>query len=317
MMKLMQQLSGETGKKATNSKPKVAVIFASGMIQTGKSSPGGLTGSATMGSDTVIKNLKAAEADKTVKAIVLRVDSPGGSALASDLMWREITRIQKPIVASMSDVAASGGYYMSMGADKVYAEPGTITGSIGVVSIKPALGGLMDKVGITTDTVTIGKNGDFLSSSRAMNDAEKAAMQKMMDETYEVFVAKAAEGRKMDAVKLEKLARGRVYTGQQAKALGLVDELGTLDDAIASAKGLAGMGSDDNELLILPEPPNFLDALLGPLGGMSEDASLNAVVAKLGLPDAVLAQIGKLGQALKLFSAEPVVSILPYQIQIR
>ena len=112
------------------------------MIQNGKSSGGSILGQSIMGSDTVIKHLREAEKDKTVKAIVLRVDSAGGSALASDLMWREVTRIEKPIVASMSDVAASGGYYISMGADKVFAEPGTITGSIGVVSIKPALGGL-------------------------------------------------------------------------------------------------------------------------------------------------------------------------------
>ena len=316
-MKLMQQLSGDTGKKAANTKPKVALIFASGMIQTGKSSDGSILGQSAMGSDTVIKHLRQAEKDKTVKAIVLRVDSPGGSALASDLMWREITRIEKPIVASMSDVAASGGYYISMGADKILAEPGTITGSIGVVSMKPALGGLMEKVGITTDTVTIGKNGNFLSSSRPMNDSEKAAMQAMMDETYRAFVSKAAEGRKMDADKLEKLARGRVYTGRQAKDLNLVDDLGTLDDALAAARSLAGMESSETDLLILPEAPSFLDAILGPLGGTDRDAMAGLALAKIGLPEPLRAPLARLGGVLQLLSAEPVVAILPFELRIR
>ena len=137
-MKMMQALSGESPKKAASDKPKVAVIYAAGMIQTGKSSSGGLLGDGGVIGlrHASSSTCSEAEKDKTVKAIVLRVDSPGGSALASDLMWREITRIEKPIVASMSDVAASGGYYISMGCDKIFAEPGTLTGSIGVISIK-------------------------------------------------------------------------------------------------------------------------------------------------------------------------------------
>ena len=163
-MKMMQALAGESAKKPESTLPKVAIIYASGAIHVGKSAGGSVLGEANMGSDTVIKNLKEAEADKTVKAIVLRVDSPGGSALASDLIWREVTRIEKPIVASMGDVAASGGYYISMGADKVFAEPGTITGSIGVTGGKFVLGGLMEKLGVTTDTITVGKNGTIFSN---------------------------------------------------------------------------------------------------------------------------------------------------------
>lgn len=318
MMKLMAQLSGDTGKKTASDKPKVAVIYASGTIMTGKSSSGSLMGGSVMGSDTVIKHLREAEKDKTVKAIVLRVDSGGGSALASDLMWREVTRIEKPIVASMSDVAASGGYYMSMGADKVLAEPGTITGSIGVVSIRPSLSGLMEKVGITTDTVKIGKNGDFLTSDKPLSDAEKAALKRFSEETYDTFVKKAAQGRKMDAEKLEKLARGRVYTGRQAKELGLVDDLGTLDDAIALAKSLGGIdGSADSELKILPEAPSFLDSLLGPLGGTDREAIAPSGAMAMALPEAIREPLARLGGVLKLFSTEPVVTILPYELRIR
>src|SRR5262249_35768638 len=146
-VKMMQALAGEAAKKPESDRPKVAVVYASGMIMPGKSSSGSLLGASVMGSDTVVKHLRDDAKDKTVKAIVLRVDSPGGSALASDLIWRETVRIEKPIVASMSDVAASGGYYISVGCDKVYAEPGTLTGSIGVVGGKLALGGLFGKPG--------------------------------------------------------------------------------------------------------------------------------------------------------------------------
>ena len=176
----------------------------------------------------------------------------------------------------------------------------------------------MEKVGITTDTVSIGKNGTFLAGSGPMSDAEKAAMQKMMDETYEAFVAKAALGRKMDATKLEKLARGRVYTGRQAKALGLVDELGTLDDAIASARTLANIdASVETELKILPEPPSFFDSLLGPFGGSDRDAFAPKGAVALALPDAVRLPLQRLGQVLTLFSREPVVTIMPFELRIR
>src|SRR5262249_1836587 len=155
--------------------------YAAGMIMPGKSSSGSLIGDAVMGSDTVVKHLREAEKDKAVKAIVLRVDSPGGSALASDLIWRETVRIEKPIVASMSDVAASGGYYISVGCDKVYAEPGTLTGSIGVVGVKLAFGGLMDKLGLTTDTVTVGKHGTINSVYKPYTEEERAAMRRIME----------------------------------------------------------------------------------------------------------------------------------------
>ncbi len=154
---------GRGAQEGRHQDPKIALIYAQGGINTGKSTSS-LWGDATMGSDTVVKHLREAEKDASVKAIVLRVDSPGGSALASDLIWREVVRIEKPIVASMSDVAASGGYYISMGADKIFAEPGTLTGSIGVTGGKFVLAGLMDKLGVATDTVAVGKNGTLFST---------------------------------------------------------------------------------------------------------------------------------------------------------
>jgi protease-4 len=316
-MKMMQALSGESAKKPESKEPKIALIYASGAITVGKSSGESVFGEASMGSETVIKHLREANDDKTVKAIVLRVDSPGGSALASDLIWREVTRIEKPIVASMGDVAASGGYYISMGADKVYAEPGTITGSIGVTGGKFVLGGLMDKLGVTTDTISVGKNGNIFSLTTPFSESEKAAMQRLMDETYKQFVGKAAEGRKKSFEEIDKLAGGRVYTGRQAKKLGLVDELGTLNDALASAKRLGGLPEDAKaELLILPKAQGLLESLLGPLEDRDLSLSLN-----LGLngfvPEALRPAVRKLNTLSKLLSKEPAVLVMPYDINIR
>jgi protease-4 len=319
-MKMMQALAGEPAKKPTSNLPKIAVIYASGAINTGRSSGGSILGESSMGSETVIKHLKQAETDKTVKAIVLRVDSPGGSALASDLIWREVTRIEKPIIASMGDVAASGGYYISMGADKVFAEPGTITGSIGVTGGKFVLGGLMDKLGVTTDTISVGKNGTIFSMTTPFSATEKAAMQRLMDETYHQFVAKAAEGRKKPFDDIERHAGGRVYTGRQAKKLGLIDDLGTLADAIASAKKLGGISEDaKSELLILPKAQGVLESLLGPLE--DRDISTSIRIDALGLggfaPEGVRQVVAKLNTLSRLLSKEPVVLVMPYLLDIR
>ena len=316
-MKMMQALSGESAKKPESKEPKIALIYASGMILVGKSSGESIIGEATMGSETVVKHLREANDDKTVKAIVLRVDSPGGSALASDLIWREVTRIEKPIVASMGDVAASGGYYISMGAEKIFAEPGTITGSIGVTGGKFVLGGLMDKLGVTTDTITVGKNGTILSMTTPFSETEKAAMQRLMDETYKQFVGKAAEGRKKSFDDIEKLAGGRVYTGRQAKKLGLIDELGTLGDAIASAKRLGGISEDaKTEMLILPKPQGLLESILGPL----EDRDIStSIKLDLGgfMPEAIRPVVRKLNTLSKLMSKEPAVLVMPFDLDIR
>ncbi len=326
-LKMMSALSGDDrAKKAGSGKPKVAVLYAAGMIQTGRSSAGGLFGNdAVLGSDTLIKHLREAEADPTVKAIVLRVDSPGGSALASDLMWREITRIEKPIVASMSDVAASGGYYISMGCDRIVAEPGTLTGSIGVISIKLPLGGLMDRIGVTTETVAAGKNGDFDSPLRPWTDAEKASLRKVSEEVYHQFVAKAAQGRKMEFAALEKLAGGRVYTGRQAQAAGLVDDLGTLDDAIASAKNLAGLDRDaDTELLILPKAKGLLESFFDPLEGRDTRAGVNININVLdanpwlaALPAPARDALARVARLAKIAAEEPVLLMAPFDVQIR
>jgi protease-4 len=313
-MKMIQMLSGEGPKKADSGASKIALIYASGAIETGKSTST-LLGEATIGSETLVGHLREAEKDKTVKAIVLRVDSPGGSALASDLIWHEVVRIEKPIVASMSDVAASGGYYISMGADKILAEPGTLTGSIGVTGGKFVLSGLMEKLGVTTDTVTIGKNGTLNSINQPFSETERAAMRRLMDDTYRQFVSKAAAGRKMTFDQLDKLAGGRVYTGRQAQKLGLVDEIGTLDDAIASAKQLANLPDDVTpELLILPKAQGFLEALISPLE--DRDIYAPAIQAALPLPDVARPILARLDQLRRIFAREPVAVMLPFDLKV-
>lgn len=319
MMKMMELLMGVEQPKRKSSNPKIAVIYASGMITTGKSQSDFFSGEGAMGSDTMIKAIREANKDATVKAIVLRVDSPGGSALASDLMWHELERVEKPFVVSMGDVAGSGGYYIAMGADRIFADAGTITGSIGVVGGKFALDGLYGKVGLTTDIISRGKNSGVMSSTTAFTDSEREAMQRLLNDVYDQFTSKAAQGRKMDKVELEKLARGRVYTGRAALKLKLVDELGSLDDAIAYATDKAGLkGEDKVERMILPKAPSPLESLLGPIDSGSDaklaDPALRRVLHSLS------PELESNFQALHLLqsmSRERVMTVMPFRMLVK
>jgi protease-4 len=299
-----------------SSKPKVAVIYATGAIMTGKGG-GGLLDGETCGSETLVEAIRQAEQDKTVKAIVLRVDSPGGSALASDLIWKELKRCKKPVIASMSDVAASGGYYISMGASKVYAEPGTLTGSIGVVGGKVALADLEKKAGINTEVISRGANSGILSMSTPFSDSERKAMTALMREVYDQFLDRVVDNRTKSGVKLTKerlekdLAGGRVWTGRQAKELGLVDELGTMSDAVTAAWHAAGQKPDaEPDLLLLPRPRDLLERLMG----LREDTGLSLVGLKQ-LPG-IGPKLGPVETLLRL-RGEPVWVLLPHPITIR
>lgn len=269
--------------------PKIAVLYAVGGIESGKGGGGNpLMGGESVGSETLVAAIREADGNPTVKAIVLRIDSPGGSALASDVIWRALTLCKKPVVASMGDVAASGGYYIAMPAKKIYAEPGTVTGSIGVFGLKLVTGGLEEWAGMHTEVVARGKNSGANSSTFPWSESERAALEETVKDVYKQFTTKAAQGRKMPLDKLEALAGGRVWTGRQAKANGLVDELGTLDDAIAGAKQLAGIDPKTQmELLVLPKPVSFLDKLLEGEGklpfGLSLDLKLPGVEKALRL----------------------------------
>ena len=248
-----------------NKGEKIAVIYASGNIGSGKSdnSP---SGSQSIGSDTLAKALTDAAADKSIKAIVMRVDSPGGSGLASDIIWHAVDAAnqKKPVVVSMSDVAASGGYYISASASKILAQPSTITGSIGVVAGKPVMKGFYDWLGITNEYVLRGKTAGMFRETEKFSDEERAKFEDWIKNTYyNDFVPKVARGRKKDPKDVDAVGQGRVWTGSQAKDRGLVDEYGGLDRAIEVAKQLAKIPADKGvERVILPYPQTFLQELL-------------------------------------------------------
>ena len=252
-----------------NKGERVAVIYATGDIGSG-SSQNSPSGEQSIGSDTLAKALTDAAADKTIKAIVLRIDSPGGSGLASDIIWHavEAANQKKPVVVSMSDVAASGGYYISASAAKIVAQPSTITGSIGVVAGKPVLRGFYDWLGISNEYVLRGKNAGMFRETEKFSDDERAKFQQWIKDTYyNDFVPKVAKGRKKDPQYIDSVGQGRVWTGAQAKDRSLVDEFGGLDRAIEVAKQLAHIPADKGvERVILPYPQTFLQQLLSSSG---------------------------------------------------
>lgn len=316
MMKLFQSMMGEGKTGSGDDAPKIAVVYAVGPIMSGKSQSS-LMGGSSMGSTTIVEALQEAAKNESVKAIVLRVDSPGGSALASDLIWRQTQVIDKPIIASMGDVAASGGYYISMGADRIFAEPGTVTGSIGVVGGKMALKGVYDKLGIDTEAISRGENSGIFSTTHKFSESERKVIERMMKTVYEQFTSKAAEGRKMKVEDLEKLAGGQVYTGRVAKRIGLIDEVGTLRDSIQSAKRLAGLDPDKKvELIVLPKPENPLEALFG--GNM--DAEREAETRLIAGLTAFAPELrGTLQHAMQLRQVmrEPVALMMPFWFEIK
>lgn len=248
-----------------NKGEKIAVIYASGEIGSG-SSENSPTGGQSIGSDTMVRALHDARDDKSVKAIVIRVDSPGGSGLASDLIWRavESAKQKKPVVVSMSDVAASGGYYIAAGANKIVASPSTITGSIGVVAGKPVMRGFYDWLGISNEYVLRGKNAGMFRETEKFTDDERAKFEEWIKSTYyDEFVPKVAKGRNKPAEYIDSVGQGRVWTGAQAKDRGLVDEFGGLDKAVEIAKQLANIPADKGvQRVIFPYPRTFLQELL-------------------------------------------------------
>jgi protease IV len=224
----------------------VAVIYASGPIRQGRSNRSPL-GDGAMGSDTVTAALRAVTADDRARAVLLRVNSPGGSAIASDAIWREVVRTRnagKPVVVSMADVAASGGYYISMAADLIVAQPGTLTGSIGVILGKPVFQDLFDRVGITTDSVALGARATMFAPTHPFSQDEWDRINSWLDAIYRDFTQKVAAGRRMPVERVDEIARGRVWTGADAAANGLVDEIGGLHTAAEIARRRAGLPAD-------------------------------------------------------------------------
>ncbi|MDQ3323227.1 MAG: signal peptide peptidase SppA [Acidobacteriota bacterium] len=304
-----------------NDGEKIAVVFASGLIMTGKSSDGSFGGAQTIGSDTIIRAVKDAADDESVKAIVLRVDSGGGSALASDLMWHtlEYAKTKKPIVTSMGDVAASGGYYIACNSNKIVAEPSTITGSIGVILGRPVVKGFYDWVGIDNEYITRGKNAGLLRDSEPWNEEQLKKIQSQADFFYwDNFVPKVAKGRGKSVEEIHNVAQGRVWTGLRAKEIGLVDEFGGLNRAIEIAKNLAGLPADkDVKRVVFPAPRPFLASIFG---SDKESEAMVRAKEQQALMNALPEDVRKVFRYAALFDQlkrGETLAMLPYELEVK
>jgi len=273
---------------------RIAVLYAVGIIASGSSGYDPLNGTV-MGSDSFVEQIRRVREDDSVKAIVLRIDSPGGSAVASDVIWRELMLAReeepsRPLVASMSDLAASGGYYIAMASEAIVAQPGTLTGSIGVYGGKLTLGGALDKLDVGHETVASNPNASIYSPFEPFTPGQRARLQDYMEGFYDTFVGKAAEARGVTPDAIDAVAGGRVWTGRQALDRGLVDALGGLDVAVAMAKERAGIPVDEDvELVAYPLRRTLFEALseqfgasgstLGLLAGRPEQRAIAALTA--------------------------------------
>jgi protease IV len=291
-----------------NRGPRIAVIYATGVIASGESSYDSPAGQV-LGSDTMVEYIRKARGDDSIKAIVLRIDSPGGSAIASDVVWREVmlTRSVKPIVASMSDVAASGGYYIAMPAHAIVAEPATLTGSIGVVMLKFVIDGTLKKLGMNMEGVSKGRFADIYSPVRAFTPEERVKVLEHMQATYDTFVEKAAAGRNTTPERIDAVGQGRVWTGKQAKQVGLVDELGGLERALAIAKQRAKLSPDSEvELVVYPGRKSIYEIVKNPFGSSERFGSLGAM---LGIRERQALQT--LAAPLRVFRRGEPLAIMP------
>lgn len=284
----------------------IAIVYASGAISPGKKSDPFT--SEGIYARTLIKDLRAARDNDDISAIVLRIDSPGGSAFASDEIWAEILEVRKtkPVYASMSDVAASGGYYIAMACDTIIAHPSTITGSIGVIMSIPNFTGSVAKVGITIDTVSLGPSASFMNAGLPLTDSDKRTLRAFGQGIYTRFVQKVAQSRKMDTAAARKLARGRVWTGAAAKDAGLVDMLGGLDVAVATAKKRIGLApTDDVNIVLYPKKIDNLSALLK-LFGIDKDDDDEDVEVRTALRSTLMAKItGTVPAAEQIYRSLP------------
>ncbi|SHJ73389.1 signal peptide peptidase SppA [Pseudozobellia thermophila] len=277
VVRLQDYVIRSNKKALKKGKDKVAVVFAQGEILYGEGGPD------VIGQGIINKALIDAREDDDVKAIVLRVNSPGGSALTSDIIWREVelTKKVKPVVVSMGNVAASGGYYISVGADKIFAEPTTITGSIGVFGTVPNMAGLAEDIGINAEQVGTNKNSVEYSLFEPMDDGFRSVVQEGIESTYRTFLQRVAQGRNISVQEADSLAQGRVWSGVDAQRIGLVDELGNLEDAIAEAAEMAEL--TEYGIKKFPKYKSGLERFMEDLGGASAKVKNDIIEDEIGI----------------------------------
>lgn len=290
-----QYLKIKPSSVGINKGKKIALIYGTGTIHTGESMYN------TMGSTTIARWLKKARKDRSVSAVVFRVDSPGGSVVASDIIAREValTKKEKPIIVSMSDVAGSGGYWVSLPANKIIAQPQTLTGSIGVIFGKFNLVNLYKKLGITSERLIYGERADIFSPFRRLTPEERSLLKKEIIWSYDKFLTKVSENRNMGKEEVDRIGKGRVWTGSQAKELGLIDEIGGLSRAIELAKEMAGIPAGEGvKLVVWPKKISLLDFLFGKKlvkSNLLYESSLKKMIS-----------------ALELFERETIWAIMPF-----
>ena len=298
----IEKYSNKEAKEKSTSKDRIAMIYATGEIVSGEGSD------SQIGSEKISQAIRKAREDKKVKAVVLRVNSPGGSALASDVIWREVKLTQevKPIMVSMGDVAASGGYYIACAADSIFAQPNTITGSIGVFGIIPNLQNFFNnKLGITFDGVKTAEYADLGNLTRPLTTDERNIIQQQVNKIYFTFTDKVAKGRKKERNYIDSIGQGRVWTGAQAVKLGLVDRIGSIDDAIKAAAKKANI--TDYKLVKYPALSNPFDSFIGNFG-----ANMNVWFMKREMADAY----PYYHQAKQIVEQSGIQARIPYTITI-
>lgn len=296
---------------------KVAVINAVGVINSGRSGFDPVNG-AVVGSDSLVEYIREARADRSIRAIVLRVDSPGGSSTASDVIWRELSisrENSRPLIVSMSDLAASGGYYIALAGDAIVAQPGTLTGSIGVYTGKFVTAGSFEKLGANLESVSRGQQAEMYSPDRRFTPEERQKITESMQSVYDQFVERTAAARQMSPEKVDEVAQGRVWTGEQARQLGLVDELGGLYTAIGLAKQRARIPADEEvELVVFPPRRSvyevLADELQSPLGRLQERSAADAMLQLLGPRERKA--LSALLAPSRLFRSGQVLAHMPY-----
>jgi protease-4 len=311
-------------KQETSDKPAVAIVYAEGVITDGEGG-GSLFGEDGVGSDAMRKALRTAARDEKIKAVVLRIDSPGGSALASEAIWQGIRRIsqesKKPVIVSVGSMAASGGYYLASAGDYIFADRCAIIGSIGVVGGKFVLKDLYDKLGLGTESFTQGRNADLFSSNAKWTDRQRRMVRTWMQQTYDQFTQRVMTTREGKIKDIDKVARGRIFLAQQAKELGMVDELGGCEAAIAYAAKQAGLESGTYDIRTLPQPKTLADLIAS--GGDEEARTLIQPHVNVGLdpmlqmlPTSARKLISQQIRVMQMMEKRPVMLVAPYVITV-
>ncbi|MGH7177436.1 MAG: signal peptide peptidase SppA [Tepidisphaeraceae bacterium] len=304
-------------------KPSVAIVYAVGTIVDGE---GGESyfGEGEVGSDWMRKTMRIAERDENVKAIVIRIDSPGGSALASEAMWQAVRRVakRKPVVVSVGSMAASGGYYLACAGDWIIADPCGIVGSIGVVGGKFVVKDLYDKLGLSTETFAQGRNAGLFSATAPFSDRQRRMIRNWMQETYEQFTKRVLATRGDKIADIDKVARGRVFTAKQGRELGMVDELGGTERAIAVAASRAGLTTGTYDVRILPPPRTLADVLFGTdsddaVSPLRRGATVGPAALWSALPDGARQMLARQTQLMRILHRRPVAVFSPFVVRFR